>query len=532
MTFFLKFWSFLKFIADDFSILSFWFYSCLALFALAYYTLGRKLKIQWILLLGASLFFYRANCSARLMTFMLFPITLTYLMAFIINDLAGFKKKLIIFATVVANALFLIYFKERNFFIITHNIFARHFGISAWNPVTIAAPLGVSYLILMLISYMCDVSWGLVEAQKNPLKFLLYVLYFPIITSGPITRYLEVEHQLFAPHSFDYEQFCFGVQRIVWGFFKKLVVAERIGIIVGTIYGSWQQYSGFTLALGLLLYAPQVYFDFSGCIDMVLGASECLGITLPENFRQPFFSTSVSEIWRRWHISLGFWVKDYVLYPILKSTAIQHLSKFLKTKLGKKNRYAKMFPTWLGMFVTWFTVGFWHGGNWKYIFGGGFFFFAIIAMGQLLEPIFAFLTRTLKIRTETASWKLFLRLRTFFLFASAVSFQRAFSFKEGLKMWRHVFTSFNPWIFVDGTLFKLGLDAKDFFVLIFALLIVLFVEIGEHGGKEKAVSMRKRVAGQNIAFRWLVYLGLVFSVLIFGMYGEGFKASDFIYQGF
>ena len=532
MTFFLKFWNFLKFIADDFSIMSFWFYSCLALFALVYYTLGRKLKIQWILLLGASLFFYRANCSARLMTFMLFPIALTYLMAFIINDLTGFKKKLILFATVVADALFLIYFKERNFFVITHNIFARQFGMSAWNSATIAAPLGVSYLVLMLISYVCDVSWGIVEAQRNPLKFLLYVIYFPIITSGPITRYPKVENQLFAPHSFDYEQFCFGAQRIVWGFFKKLVVAERIGIIVGTIYGSWQQYSGFTLALGLFLYAPQVYFDFSGCIDMVLGASQVLGIRLPENFRQPFFSTSLSEIWRRWHISLGFWVKDYVLYPILKSTAIQQLSKFLKTKLGKKNRYAKMIPTWCGMLVVWFTVGFWHGGQWKYIFGGGLFFFAMIAGGQLLEPVFERLIQIFRIKTETASWRLFRRARTVFLFAAAVSFQRAFSFKTGVKMWLRVFSEFNPWIFVDGTLFKLGLDAKDFFVLVFGLLIILFVELGEHGNKEVSISMRERLARQNIIFRWAVYLGLVFSVIVFGMYGYGFNPQDFIYGGF
>ena len=522
----------LKFIADDFSIISFWFWVCLAAFAIVYYTLGKKLRFQWILLLLTSLFFYRANNSAKLMLWMLAPICANYLAALVINKLRGLGRTIIVFCVVAANIAFLVYFKEQNFFVTAHNVLAPLFHKGRWDTVNIAAPLGVSYLILMLISYILDVSWGSVKAQKNPLKFLLYVLYFPITTSGPITRYSEVENQLFTVHAFDYDKFCFGVQRIAWGFFKKLVIAERIGLIVNTIYGNWENYQGFTLAIGLLLYAALVYADFSGCIDMVLGASQILGITLPENFRQPFFSTSLSEIWRRWHMTLGFWVKDYVLYPVLKSKPMQNLSAFLKSRLGKKNRYAKLIPTWCGMFCVWFTVGLWHGGSWKYLFGVGLFFFIMIAGGQLLEPVFSWLIKILKINKQTASWRFFQRMRTFFLFAAAVSFQRASSFITGLRMWKRVFNEFNPWIFVDGTLFKIGLDAKDFFVLLFGLMIVLFVELGEHGNKAESISMRQRIANQNIVFRWAVYLGLVFSVIIFGMYGPDYNANSFIYAGF
>lgn len=521
-----------KFAAGDFTILSMSFYACLALFAVFYYTLGKRLKVQWTLLLAASLFFYLANCSLKLFVWLLAPVTITYLMALIINDLQGKKRSLILFCTVAANMCFLVYFKERNFFVITHNILARALHFGKWHSVSIAAPLGVSYLTLMLVSYICDVSWGTVRAQKNPLKFLLYVIYFPVVTSGPIARYAEVENQLFAEHRFDYEKFCFGVQRICWGFFKKLVIAERLGLIVGTVYGGWENYTGFTMLFALLLYALQVYADFSGCIDMVLGASETLGITLPENFRQPLFSTSVSEIWRRWHMTLGFWVKDYVLYPVLKTEAMQNLSKFLKSRLGKKNRFAKLIPTWCGMFCVWFTVGFWHGGAWKYIFGGGIFFFAIIAGGQLFEPLFAKLISIFRINTEAASWKFFQRIRTFFLFAAAVSFQRAESFKTGVKMWRQVFNEFNPWIFVDGTLFRLGLDAKDFIVLVVSLLVLLLVSNLEQGADGETLHVRERLARQNLSFRWAVYLGLVFSVVVFGMYGYGFNPSDFIYGAF
>lgn len=522
----------IKFIADDFSIMSFWFWTCLVGVAVIYYTVGKKLRVQWILLLFASLFFYRANCSAKLMLWMLAPVCLTYLVAFVINNLQGLRRSLLLFCAVAASAAFLVYFKERNFFVVTHNALAGVFNFGHWEKVNIAAPLGISYLILMLVSYTLDVSGGLVKPQKNPLKFLLYVIYFPITTSGPITRYVEVENQLFAEHNFDYDRFCFGAQRIVWGMFKKMVVADRIGLIVGTIYDNWECYTGFSLAIGLFAYVLQLYTDFSGCIDMVLGASETLGIKLPENFRQPFFSTSLSEIWRRWHMTLGFWAKDYILYPMLKSQLIQQFSNFLKTRLGKKNRYAKLIPTWCGMLVVWFTVGFWHGGSWKYIFGGGLFFFIMIAGGQLLEPLFAWLIRIMRIRTETASWRLFQRLRTFFLFAAAVSFQRAPSFKTGLCMWKRVFAEFNPWIFVDGTLFNIGLDAKDFFVLLFGVMIMLFVELGEHGNKNESINMRKRIAGQNIAFRWAIYLGLVFCVIIFGMYGPNYSAKSFIYAGF
>lgn len=521
----------LTYIAGNFSIISFFLYFCLALFVIIYYMIGKKFKIQWVLLLCASLFFYLAN-GLKISLWIFAPISLSYASSLVVTRLDRKLKSLLVFTTVTLNVLFLIYFKERNFFVTAHNVLAPFFHKGRWGTVNVVAPLGVSYLILILISYILDASWGSIKPLKNPLKFLLYVIYFPVTTSGPITRYSEIENQLYESHSFDCDKFCFGVQRIAWGFFKKLVIAERIGLIVNTIYGNWENYQGFTLIVGLLLYAPQLYFDFSGCIDIVLGISETLGITLPENFRQPFFSTSLSEIWRRWHMTLGFWVKDYVLYPVLKSKPMQNLSAFLKIKLGNKNRFAKLFPTWCGMFCVWFIVGFWHGGSFKYIFGAGLFFFIMIAGGQLLEPVFSWFVKILKINTQTASWRFFQRMRTFFLFAAAVSFQRASSLKIGLRMWKRVFKEFNPWIFVDGTLFKIGLDVKDFFVLLFGLMIVLFVELGEHGNKAESISMRRRIANQNIVFRWAVYLGLVFSVIIFGMYGPNYNASSFIYAGF
>ena len=347
------------------------------------------------------------------------------------------------------------------------------------------------------------------------------MLFFPITTSGPITRYSQIKCDLFEIHSFSYENFCFGVQRVLWGFFKKLVIAERIAIVVNSAYGD-EKYKGIMLATGMLLFAVQMYFDFSGCMDMVIGVGKMLGIILPENFTQPFFARSLSEFWRRWHITLGFWVKDYVLYPVLKSRLIQTLSQQLKTKLGKKNRFAELLPTWCGMFCVWFIVGFWHGGDWNYIFGSGLFFFFMIAAGQAFEPMSAKATRFLRIDTETLAWKIFQRIRTAFLFCASISFDRAASFKSGLALWRRVFKG------VFSSMHGIhGLSLK----LILLIAFILIVEFREYKNSDNYI-WQKRIAKQNLVFRWVIYDALIVFLLLFGMYGEGFNASDFIYKGF
>ncbi len=503
------------------TILSPYFFAGIFLLAVLYYTVCRKM--QWQLLLMASAAFYTANAPWRGNICMLAPLAASYFAALYAGRAERRHRLAAVLGAVLFDAAVLIFFKERGFFRFLIGLATGHRPAD----LDITAPFGISYLSLMLISYVLDVYWGTAPVQRNPFKFALSVILLPLGTSGPIARYAEMKEQLFVRHRFDYTQFCFGVQRIVWGLFKKMVVADRLALIVGTVYGAYENYAGIVIAVGFACYTLQVYCDFSGCIDIVLGTGQLFGFALPENFRTPFFATSLSEIWRRWHITLGLWVKDYVLYPILKSRGIQALSSFLKKSLGKKNRYARLIPTWCGMFVVWFTVGFWHGGSWKYIFGSGLFFFMMIAGGQLLEPLFALPVKALRINTEAASWRFFRRVRTFALFSASIAFDRAFSFSEGLRIWRRLFSQWNPWVLFDGTLFKLGLDVMDFTVAVIGLLVMLLVS-----NLEQARSVRMRLAEQNIAFRWAMYLGLVFSVIIFGMYGPDYNANAFIYAGF
>jgi D-alanyl-lipoteichoic acid acyltransferase DltB (MBOAT superfamily) len=256
-------------------------------------------------------------------------------------------------------------------------------------------------------------------------------------------------------------------------------------------------------------------------MDIVIGAAQMFGVELPENFRTPFYATSLSEFWRRWHITLGLWVRDYVLYPALKSRFADAMGRFCREKFGKK--WGKRIPTYWGMLITWFCVGFWHGGSWKYICASGLFFFVMIVGGILLDPIFQRLIKLLHVNTAAWSWTLFQRIRTAALFTLSVSFGRASSLGDGLARWKSAFV-YNPWVLADGSLYRLGLDAPDVGVLIFGLLILLGVsKLQQSGG------VRDRLAKQNLVFRWAVLLALFASVLLFGLYGENYNPADFIY---
>lgn len=510
------------------SIVSFMFFCFAAVTLCVYYC--TPLKVRWIVPLIASICFFVYGCGWIRTALMVGMALIAWkgALAFGKDNQTGSK---IIVGVIITLAVILIAFKENAFFTGNFNIIAHrllHLDVAYINPPSWIAPLGISYFTLSLIGYLCDVSWGKIKPEKNPLKVLLFTCYFPQMTLGPFSRFGEMNgNNLFVGHKFDYENFCFGLQRFMWGLFKKLVLAERLAVIVATIYdggleGTWTP-TGTFVFIGVVSYVLQLYTDFSGAIDMILGVSQMFGIKLPENFRQPFFSRSLSEIWRRWHMTLGFWLKDYVMYPVQK-TLTTKFGKTMKAKFGKK--IGKDIILYTSMFVTWFCVGFWHGGSWKYICSSGLFFFVMIVGGEILKPVFDKLIKLLRINTEAWSWHLFQSLRSFSLFTLSVSFGRAESLLNGFEFWQNVFV-YNPWVLFDGSLYRLGLDTKDFWVLIFGLLILLAVSTSQLRG-----GIRERLAKQNLVFRWIVYLGLFVAVLLFGMYGEGYNPADFIYGGF
>lgn len=389
------------------------------------------------------------------------------------------------------------------------------------------APLGISYYTLALISYLCDVYWNMIAVEKNPLKFATFAGFFPLLYSGPIVRYGREGKCFCAETHFCFSEMKKGILRILWGLFKKLVIAERIEVIVNTIFENYQQYYGLYVCIAAVLFSMQLYSDFSGCMDIVLGISQILGIELPENFNLPFTARNLSEFWRRWHITLGEWLKDYVLYPILKSSLWQNMGGILTKRLGKK--LGKKIPVWIGLLISWFLIGAWHGGGWNYIFGVGIFMGISIVLGEIFQPLFQRQLDYLHIRTDCFSWKLFQMLRTDALFIFGNSFFRAHNLKHGLALWRNAFALWNPWILFDGSMQMLGLDEKNTKVLIVALLILAAVGVARLYLKCSVIEWLEK---QNLLFRWLVYLGAFFAIMTYGCYGSGYNAQDFIYAAF
>ena len=273
------------------------------------------------------------------------------------------------------------------------------------------------------------------------------------------------------------------------------------------------------------MFLLQLYTDFSGCMDIVLGASECYGIKLPENFRTPFFSRSVQEYWQRWHITLGQWLKDYILYPFMRTKAVVSLNKALRKKTDKHT--AGRITSCIAMLPVWLLIGLWHGGAWKYVLGMGIWFWLCIALGQLLEPSFKKLTAFLKLNTNAPSWHVFQSVRVFILASIGNVFFRIPSLKESFAVFRAAFRVFNPWILFDGSLYRLGLSEKNCRLLLVSLILCAII-----AGLQEKANFRGRVGRQNPVFRYAVWIALICAIAVFGLYGPGYDSGSFIYQQF
>ena len=491
------------------SMISFRFFIFTATLVLLYYVCPRRAR--WFILLAGSTMFIVAGSSWKLYLVFAAQVLLAYAGAGLFCRYPDWAKP--ICAVVVGLEIAaLVGMKESAFFIRNVNYLMTLLGKTVQlGYLNWAAPLAMSYYTLMLVSYVVDVYKGKIEAERNPLRLLLYAGFFPQMMSGPITRYSETAASLWGGHRFDYETACFGLQRFLWGLFKKMVLSERLAVLVDTIYnggleGTWTP-TGVYVWVGAIAYTLQLYTDFSGGMDIVLGTAELFGVKLPENFRTPFFSTSMAEVWRRWHITLSFWFRDYVYFP-LGGSRVDARWKHIRN-----------------LFVVWLCTGFWHGGNYRWIFWG-LATFAVIAGGILLKPLFEKLTALLHVNTEAASWTVLRRIRTFFLFVIVFSVQPAASLMSALHMWKNAFV-WNPWVLMDGSLLQLGLDWREMAILIFGLLLLFVISNYQQQG-----SVRVMISRQNLVCRWILWLALFAVVVVFGRYGEGYNPADFIYGGF
>lgn len=392
--------------------------------------------------------------------------------------------------------------------------------------INIVYPIGVSYYTFSMISYLVDVYWRNDQAEHNLFRLLLYIIYFPKIMQGPIARHKELAEQLAERHHFSYQNFCFGLQRMIWGFFKKLVIAERAGVVALQVFGNYEDYGGCILFIGIMLETVQLYCDFSGYMDIAIGISQTFGITLDENFNHPFFSKSAEEFWRRWHITLGAWFKDYVYMPIafVISPKLIKLNAWMKKHVGKQAGKAVM--TVIPLTAVWFLTGLWHGTGFNYIVWG-MYWGSIILFSNLCSGKVRQLTDWLHINTQSSSWKMFQMVRTFLLFCISQLIIVPGDLKISFEILKKFVLDPRIWELVDGTLYALGLDRINFQLMLVCIGILWTVSI-----VQEKCRIRERVANWNFVFRCLFYCLAIWSVMVFGMYGPNYDANAFLYMNF
>ena len=515
----------------------------------AYFLMPKRRR--WTVLLAASYVFYLCN-SVRMTAFLLLTTFTTFYAAKRLGALNGEtaqylaehkaeldregrkqykaaqvkrKKRTLLFA-VIWNIGTLCVLKYTGFVFDSISSVLAAAGLSWRLPgVQFLLPLGLSFYTFQTVGYVVDVYRGKYAPDQSLPRYMLFVSFFPQIIQGPISRYDQLAHQLYEGHAFDYTRVTMGLQLILWGLIKKLVLADRLILVSNMIFENYLNYAGFTMFAGGAVYGMYMYADFSGGIDMVRGISQVFGIELTSNFERPYFAASLSEFWRRWHITLGAWMRDYVFYPVSLSKAFGRLGK--KTKKWFGTQTGKVIPTYLATFLTFMLVGIWQGTEWKYV-GYGFWNASIIAGSLLLKPVFLKLHRLLHINPERAYWKAFGIVRTFFLCSLGRFFSGGLSLRSALVMMKSFFTVWNPQVLTDGTFLRMGLTEKDWYVVLVMLVILLIVGVMQ----ERGIRVRERIAAQALPVRWAVYVGAIVFLALVGTYGPGYVAADFVYQQF
>lgn len=389
--------------------------------------------------------------------------------------------------------------------------------------VNMIVPMGISFYTFQSTGYLIDVYYGKYNAEKNPFKFALFVSFFPQLVQGPISRFHELSKSLFEPHRPDRINISFGLQRILWGFFKKLVIADRIFPAVNMIMTNTETYKGVFVLVGMLFYAFELYADFTGGIDITIGIAQTMGITITENFCRPYFSKNIKEFWRRWHITLGTWFKDYVFYPVSVCQPMQKISKLSRKYFGTE--IGKRVVVWLSTFAVWFTTGIWHGASWNYIVWG-ISNFAVIMISQELEPVYQWFHGKFFV-SERWSFRIFQIIRTFFLMSCLRMFDCYENVTQTLRMFGSIFTDFDIGDLRAKPLLDLGLSKPDYLILVFSSLLLITVSL-----LNRKRGVRQQIAMLRWPIRFLIWYSLFLAVLMFGAYGIGYDAGQFIYNRF
>ena len=473
--------------------LSFTFAVFFIISVICYYAVPKKMR--WGVLLISSIIFYVWSVP-YLIIYLLFSAVTTYFYGKWAEKHKEHGKGALS-AVIIANLAVLLFVKF-------YPLGAAKLNLPAFN---LLMPMGISFYTLQVIAYCVDVYQGKTEAQSNFLKYLLFVSFFPQSLQGPIPRYNQLKVQLFEGHAFDYRTVKFGFQLILWGMFLKMVIADRAAIFVNAVFPEYHLYEGTVLAVAAVLYSIQLYTDFLGCVCIAMGAAKVYGIELQTNFERPYLAVSIKDFWRRWHISLSSWLRDYVYIPLGGN------------RKGKMRRYSNLM-------LTFFVSGIWHGSGLQYI-AWGLMQGGYQIAGELLTPAKNAMRKALKVREDSALCILWQRTVTFVLITISWVIFRAASLRAGLSMLKKIVTDFTPWVLFDGTLYEFGINAHSFIAWMLCLGLFAVVEHLQEKG-----NIREQIERQHIIVRWGIYLGAIALVAVLGVYGPGYSATQFLYGQF
>ncbi|RII36649.1 MBOAT family protein [Clostridium chromiireducens] len=484
-------------------------------------------KIQWIFLLVVSLIFYMYAGPKFIIFIVITTITTYYCAIFIekksenqqilnsnvdetdknINIVRRHKSFILIIALII-NIGILFFLKYYNYFINLGNSIFEIWDISTRFPtLTLILPLGISFYTLQAIGYCIDVYRNKYEPEKNIFKYALFLLFFPQILQGPIGRYDSLAAQIYKEKNFNYDNVKFGFQLMVFGFFKKLVIADRANILVNQVFDNYQSYSGYHIFLASLFYTLQIYADFSGCTDIARGAAQVLDINIMKNFDRPYFAKSIQDFWRRWHISLSSWFRDYLYFP---------LGGNRKGICGKC----------VNILIVFFVSGVWHGVGLHYI-AWGLLHGIYQIIGIILMPFRNLIVKTFGINRQSFGHKLYKIMVTFSLVNFAWIFFRADGLRNALHMIKSIVLSIINRDPVYNVFYSMGLDATNFRIIVISIFVMIIVS-----SLQRKINIRETIAQQSFSFRWTLYFISVCSIIILGIYGETGTSSAFIYYKF
>ena len=484
--------------------LSLGFIAFTVLTALLYYVV--PIKLRGGVLLAAGLFFY-ACFDWRYLFFLFFTALSTFFCARFAEKVRA--KKWLVFGCIGLNAAVWFCIKTLPWLLFTSSRAINLLGIR-WtaSAISFIVPVGLSYFTLQAIAYLVDVSKQKYPCERNFFKYLLFLSWFPAVVQGPISRYDQLMPQLLNEDKFSYERARRSLFLLLLGLVKKMVIADRLGILVDHCFYNSEELSGIVLYLGAIAYAVQLYADFSGCVDFCRGISGLFGVELIHNFNRPYLSCSVKEFWGRWHISLSNWLKDYVYIPLGGN------------RRGTCRKY-------LNVVITFLVSGMWHGAGLNFYFWG-----LMHAAYQIIGDITASLRKKVKrligVKEGSVSERVYQTFTVFHLVTLAWIVFRSGGLGKGFTYIKNMLCNINPWVLTDGTLYTLGLS-QNYIVFLIAHIIILFAI--EHRFK-KQEDFVDGVLRTHLILRWIIYLILIFDVVLFGVYGSGYNMGSFMYGGF